>query len=156
MITWKEEINIDADIETVWDLFKDENITRIMPQVEEHALIEKEESEVGARHRQTYREGKRTETYIVTTKAYEDETDHKKKEVAFTIGRAFDIRTCYTFRKERENETTLIYEGTNEGANILGKMMLMFVREKSNKKIVHEFLKRVKTEAEREVENVRS
>lgn len=155
MITWKEEITVEANIETVWDLFKDENITRIMPQVEEHALIEKEETEVGARHRQTYREGKKAETYIVTTTAYEDEPDHKKKEVAFTISRAFDIRTCYTFRKESEHETTLIYEGTNEGANILGKMMLIFATEKSNKKVVHEFLERVKTEAEREEENVR-
>ncbi|WP_233129718.1 MULTISPECIES: SRPBCC family protein [Salimicrobium] len=156
MITWSEEITIDANIETVWELFKDKNITRIMPQVEEHALIEKEENEVGARHRQTYREGKRTETYIVTTTACEDREEHKLKEVTFTVGRAFDIKTSYTFQKLTENRTRLIYEGTNEGASVLGKIMLKIVRDKSNRKVVHDFLERVREEAEQEEENVRS
>ncbi|SDJ43749.1 SRPBCC family protein [Salimicrobium halophilum] len=156
MITWKEEIMIEADIDTVWGLFKDEHIKRIMPQVEEHALIEKEEHEVGARHRQTYREGKRTETYIVTTTAYENTEEYRKKEVTFTVGRAFDIRTSYEFHKIGEEETKLVYEGTNEGVNILGKVMLKFATEKNNKKVVREFLERVKEEAEKEKTDVHS
>ncbi|WP_347861214.1 SRPBCC family protein [Salimicrobium sp. PL1-032A] len=156
MITWNEEITIEADIETVWGLFKDENIRRIMPQVEDHVLIEKEEDEVGARHRQTYREGKRKEVYIVTTTAYEDREEFKKKEVAFTLGRSFDIRTCYEFYKTADNGTRLVYEGTNEGANTIGKLMLKFATDKSNRTVVQDFLKRVKEEAEKEASDVHS
>ncbi|MGG7619149.1 hypothetical protein [Bacillus coreaensis] len=58
MIQWKEEKVIPTNIEKVWNLFSDKNIKRIMPKVEEHILIEKSETEAGAKHRQTYREGK--------------------------------------------------------------------------------------------------
>ena len=63
MIQWKEEIMIERNIEKVWILFSDQHIKKIMPKVEEHTLIEKREDEAGAKHRQTYREGKRLETY---------------------------------------------------------------------------------------------
>ena len=51
-----------------------------MPKVEEHTLIEKTEGEVGAKHQQKYREGKRVETYIVETTQYENTNNKKRKQ----------------------------------------------------------------------------
>ncbi|MCA0987427.1 SRPBCC family protein [Guptibacillus algicola] len=147
MIQWKEEIMIDANIEKVWSLFSDENIKRIMPKVEEHHLIEKKEDEVGAKHKQTYREGKRLETYIVETLAYEDRADKKQKKISFVLGKAFEITLTFTLLKEDDTRTTFIYEGQNKGVNFVGRAMLKLGNEKSNHKVVKEFMDRVNDEA---------
>ena len=147
MIQWKEEINIEANIEKVWSLFSDENIKRIMPKVEEHTIIEKREDEVGAKHRQTYREGKRVETYIVDTLIYENLSDKKQKQLQFVLGKAFEITLTYTFLKIDETTTNFIYEGQNKGVNFVGRAMLKLGSEKSNKLIVQEFSEKVKLEA---------
>jgi len=147
VIQWKEEINIEANIEKVWSLFSDENIKRIMPKVEEHTIIEKREDEVGAKHRQTYREGKRVETYIVDTLIYENLSDKKQKQLQFVLGKAFEITLTYTFLKIDETTTNFIYEGQNKGVNFVGRAMLKLGSEKSNKLIVQEFSEKVKLEA---------
>jgi len=95
VIQWKEETIIVTDIEKVWSLFSDKNINKIMPKVEVHTLIEKKEVEVGAKHQQTYREGKRLETYIVETLAYEDLTEKKQKQINFVLGKAFEITLTF-------------------------------------------------------------
>ena len=149
MIEWKEKILIDAPIEDVWSLFADRNIQTIMPKVEEHTLIEKQEHEVGGKHRQSYREGKRVETYIVETLAYENEEDKKHKQISFVLGKAFEISLSFTLLKEGENQTKFIYEGQNKGVNFVGRAMLKLGNEKNNKKVVDEFLHRVEQEAVR-------
>ncbi|MDQ0483861.1 SRPBCC family protein [Guptibacillus hwajinpoensis] len=147
MIQWKEEIIIEANIEKVWSLFSDENIKRIMPKVEEHHLIEKREDEVGAKHKQTYREGKRLETYIVETLAYEDLLDKKLKKISFVLGKAFEITLTFTLLKIDDTHTKFIYEGQNKGVNFVGRAMLKLGSEKSNLKVVNEFMERVNKEA---------
>lgn len=147
MIQWKEEIIIDENIEKVRSLFLDKNIKKIMPKVEDHTLIEKSETEVGAKHRQSYREGKRVETYIVETKAYEDHEDKKHKEISFILGKAFEITLSFTLHKINETQTRFIYEGSNKGANFVGRAMLKLSGGKGNNAVVHEFLQRVKEEA---------
>ncbi|WP_394173438.1 SRPBCC family protein [Guptibacillus hwajinpoensis] len=147
MIQWKEEIIIEANIEKVWSLFSDENIKRIMPKVEEHHLIEKREDEVGAKHKQTYREGKRLETYIVETLAYEDLVDKKLKKISFVLGKAFEITLTFTLLKIDDTHTKFIYEGQNKGVNFVGRAMLKLGSEKSNLKVVNEFMERVNKEA---------
>ncbi len=147
MIHWKEEKVIDAPIETVWTLFSDQNIKAIMPKVEEHVLIEKEEHEVGAKHRQTYREGKRLETYIVETLAFEDTENKKLKKISFVLGKAFRIQLCFTFEKLNDLQTKFTYEGQNEGVNFVGRAMLKLSRQKDQMNVVQEFLDRVEQEA---------
>ncbi|AYA76234.1 SRPBCC family protein [Bacillus sp. Y1] len=147
MIQWKEEKVIPANIETVWSLFSDKNIKRIMPKVEEHILIEKSETEAGAKHRQTYREGKRLETYIVDTLIYEDREEEKKKQIQFVLGKAFEVTLTFTLIKVDESHTRLIYEGENKGVNFVGRAMLKLAGKKSNLDVVMEFLERVKAEA---------
>ncbi|TFE00521.1 SRPBCC family protein [Jeotgalibacillus salarius] len=149
MITWKEEILIDANIEHVWDLFTDKNIKRIMPKVMSHELVEGEETEAGAKHQQTYSEGKRVETYTVHTLAYEDHENEKFKKISFVLGKAFDITFSFRLLKESEQQTRLIYEGVNKGANFVGKAMMKLAGKKQDNKVVFEFLERVKSEAER-------
>lgn len=147
MIQWKEETIIAADIEKVWSMFSDENIKRIMPKVEEHTLIEKKEDEVGAKHRQTYREGKRLETYIVETVAYEDLAEKKHKKISFVLGKAFEITLNFTLLKIDNTQTKFIYEGQNKGVNFVGRSMLKLGSDKSNNKVVIEFMGKVKEEA---------
>ncbi|GGF13716.1 hypothetical protein GCM10010954_10580 [Halobacillus andaensis] len=150
MIEWKEEKVIETNIENVWELFLDENIKRIMPKVEEHALIEKSEDEPGAKHRQTYREGKRLETYIVDTLAYENKEGEKYKKVSFIIGKAFEITVSYHLIKLDDNRTKLIYEGQNQGVNFVGRAMLKLANKKGNHDVVAEFMDRVEQEALRQ------
>ena len=148
MIQWKEEIIINKNIEDVWNLFRDKNIKRIMPKVEEHKLIEKKEHEVDAKHEQTYREGKRVETYIVETLAYEELVERKHKQIRFVIGKAFEVTLSFTLLQNSNTQTKFTYEGTNKGVNFVGRAMLKLGNEKSNYKVVEEFLHRVKNVAE--------
>ncbi|MCP3740160.1 SRPBCC family protein [Rossellomorea sp. BNER] len=147
MIQWKEEIIIEANIEKVWELFFDKNIKKIMPKVEEHTLIEKKEGEVGARHEQKYREGKRVETYIVETLAYKDGEDEKQKQISFVLGKAFEINLTFTLHKIDETHTKFIYEGQNRGVNFVGRAMLKLGGKKSNQNVVQEFMQQVQKEA---------
>ncbi|MBF0707888.1 SRPBCC family protein [Alkalihalobacillus hwajinpoensis] len=147
MISWKEEKVIRVPIETVWDLFRDENIQTIMPKVEEHVLMELEEDQVGAKHRQTYREGKRLETYMVETIAYEDREEYKEKRISFVLGKAFEISLGFILEKVSESETKFIYEGQNKGVNFVGRAMLKLSRQKDQMNVVQEFMDRVESEA---------
>lgn len=147
MIQWKEETIIEANIEQVWELFLDKNIKKIMPKVEEHTLIEKAEGEVGAKHQQKYREGKRVETYIVDTLAYENKPEKKLKQISFVLGKAFDINLKFILEKLDDGNTKFIYEGQNKGVNFVGRAMLKLGSEKSNNKVVQEFMEKVKQEA---------
>ncbi|MFP7298781.1 SRPBCC family protein [Neobacillus niacini] len=147
MIQWKEETIIEVNIEKVWSLFFDKNIKKIMPKVEEHTLIEKTEAEAGAKHQQKYREGKRVETYIVETLAFDDTPDKKHKQISFVLGKAFKITLGFTLEKIDEQHTKFIYEGINEGVNFVGRAMLKLGSEKSNNIVVKEFMERVEQEA---------
>ncbi|WP_226529411.1 SRPBCC family protein [Metabacillus niabensis] len=147
MIQWKEEIIINKSIEQVWSLFLDENIKKIMPKVEEHILIEKKEHEVGAKHQQKYREGKRVETYIVETLAYDNTEDKKKKQIRFVLGKAFEISLTFILLKVDGETTKFIYEGYNKGVNFIGRAMMKLSSQKSNHDVVQEFLQRVQKEA---------
>jgi hypothetical protein len=147
MIQWKEETIIEANIEQVWDLFLDKNIKKIMPKVEEHTLIAKTEGEVGAKHQQKYREGKRVETYIVETLAHENKPEKKLKKITFVLGKAFEITFSFTLEKMDNRNTKFIYEGQNKGVNFVGRAMLKLGSEKSNRQVVQEFMDKVKTEA---------
>jgi len=147
MIQWKEERVIPVHIEKLWELFLDKNITKTMPKVEEHILIEKTEGEVGAKHQQKYREGKRVETYIVETLAYEDRADKKLKQISFVLGKAFEINLTFELHKIDETHTKYIYAGYNKGVNFVGRAMLKLGSEKANQKVVQEYMDRVETEA---------
>ena len=147
MIKWCEESVIKSNIEKVWSLFLDRNIHKIMDKVEDHVLIEKQENEVGAKHRQSYREGKRVETYIVETLAYEDLSDKKHKQISFVLGKAFEITFSFTLESIDDNHTKFIYEGQNKGVNFVGRAMMKLGSEKSNDKVVQEFMEKVNREA---------
>ena len=147
MIQWKEDIIIETNIEKVWSLFLDKNIQKIMPKVEEHILIEKNENEIGAKHQQSYREGKRVETYIVNTLDYEDTETSKKKQISFVLANAFETNLIFKLEKIDENHTKFIYEGSNKGVNFVGRAMLKLGNKKGAMKVVDDFLQRVKQEA---------
>lgn len=102
---------------------------------------------MGAKHLQSYREGKRLETYIVETLKYEDLEDKKQKQISFDLGKAFEITLTLTLLKIDDTHTKFIYEGQNKGVNFVGRAMLKLGSEKSNNKVVQEFMQKVEQEA---------
>ncbi|MDQ0063779.1 SRPBCC family protein [Paenibacillus harenae] len=153
MITWSKEIQIPANIETVWRLFDLDQIQRIMPNVIEHKPIDLKEGVVGSTYLQTYQEGKRRETYTVTEIEYEDTDRLKHKKMAFVLAKAFNIQAGYTLKKEGENLTTFIYSGQNEGINFLGRSLLKLGGSKNNNKVVDDFVDLVRSEAVKDASN---
>lgn len=147
MVKWKEEIIIDAPIEQVWQLFMDRNIKRIMPKVEEHLLLEKEDDTLGAKHSQSYYAGSQLESYLVETTAFEDTPEHKHKSVKFLMSGMFEVEYRYTLEKMGENQTKFHYEGSNKGANMTAKAMLLAGSKRKREETVRAFMQRVKIEA---------
>lgn len=153
MIEWKQKRVIDANIEKVWELFKDDNIQRIMPKLEKHQLVEKRQDEVGAKHQQTYRQGSRLETYIVETVAYQDTPDEKVKQLHFVLANLFEIDLQFRLQKISEQQTRFVYEGSNRGTNLVGRTMLKMGGTKSNMETVNEFMDLVDKEAMKKEKN---
>lgn len=147
MVKWKEEIIIDAPIEQVWQLFMDRNIKRIMPKVEEHLLLEKEDNTLGAKHSQSYYAGSQLESYLVETTAFEDTPERKHKAVKFLMSGMFEVEYRYTLEKMGENQTKFHYEGSNKGANMTAKAMLLAGSKRKREETVRAFMERVKIEA---------
>ncbi|MGP4069972.1 SRPBCC family protein [Halobacillus sp. B29] len=147
---WKEERTIEANIETVWNLFREENMLVIMPKVIENEPVHIEEGGVGSKYRQKYQEGKRVETYIVETVGYEDTDEKKFKQLNFTLAKAFDITFSFTLEKVTESTTRFIYEGNNRGVNFVGRAFMKLGSKKNNQKVVNDFKDRVEEEALKE------
>ncbi|ANU28513.1 SRPBCC family protein [Planococcus versutus] len=147
MIKWKEEMTIEANIEQVWSLFKDEQIKKLMPKIEEHILLENKNDSVGAKHAQSYHEGNQLQTYIVETVGYEDSPTKKRKQTQFEMGQSFDVFYSFTLLKEEEYRTKFIYEGSNKGKGLMGKAMLLSGSKKTRHQTIITFMERVKDEA---------
>ena len=152
MITWHEEVLIAANIEKVWHLFDLDQMQRVMPQIVETTVLEKKEGVVGSTYQQVYREGKRTETYIVTDLEHEETATKKHNKSGFTLANMIEVETSITLIKIAENETKLIYSGQNKGLNFLGKLFMKLSSTKKNQQVVDGFLERVKTEALKEAD----
>ena len=70
MFTWREERQLDIPIEEACHLFDHTRLQRLIPNVVQHEVIERKPGIVGSTYRQTYMQGNRLETYIVTDLAY--------------------------------------------------------------------------------------
>ncbi|MDN7246959.1 SRPBCC family protein [Planococcus shenhongbingii] len=147
MVKWKEQRVIPANIETVWNLFSDKNIKRLMPKIEDHILLENNDDEAGAKHAQSYYEGKQLQNYIVETIAYEDLPERKYRHTSFTMSQLFQVAYYYTLEKVSEEETLFIYEGTQKGLTLTAKAMLLSGSKAKRNETVQAFMDRVETEA---------
>ncbi|TQR21215.1 SRPBCC family protein [Psychrobacillus vulpis] len=147
MQTWHKEIQIPAPIETVWNLFQLDQIQRIMPNVVEHKPLEIKEGVVGSTYQQTYKEGKRTETYIVTDIEHENTPNKKHNKIEFSLAKVFKIQAAFTLIKVDDQTTTFIYTGQNEGINLMGRILTKLATKKQNEKVVNGFVELVRTEA---------
>ncbi|KYG90900.1 hypothetical protein A0U40_17215 [[Bacillus] sp. KCTC 13219] len=146
MKTWTRTININAPIESIWQLLNGSlsDLQKIMPQVIENKPIKITEEVVGSVYRQKYKEGKRIEEYDVKTLNYTNELDKKILKVGFTLANMFEITAYYELNKINETETSFTYTVTNNSLKWFGKLFLLFASDK----IVVEFLERVKKVAE--------
>lgn len=148
MKQWTKEIEIDAPIEQIWELFDGsvEKMQKIMPQVIEHTPVKVTENGVGTVYRQKYKEGKRIEEYDVETLEYLNTADHKKLKVGFNLANIFEITAFYELKKMNEHKTLFRYTVTNRPLKAIFKLFLFF----ANDKVVVQFLNRVKEVAEAE------
>ncbi|WP_233569541.1 SRPBCC family protein [Planomicrobium sp. Y74] len=146
---WKEEMMIKQPIEKVWQLFLDENAKILYPKLEDHVLVENENNETGAKHAQSYMEGKQLQTYIVETKLFEDTPNKKVRHTQFEMNGLFEIDYIFTLDKKGEDLTLFTYEGTQKGLTVTGKAMLMAGSKKRRNETVHDFMQRVETKAEK-------
>ncbi|WP_233786239.1 SRPBCC family protein [Planococcus halotolerans] len=146
---WKEEMMIKQPIEKVWQLFLDENAKILYPKLEDHVLVENENNETGAKHAQSYMEGKQLQTYIVETKLFEDTPNKKVRHTQFEMNGLFEIDYIFTLDKKGEDLTLFTYEGTQKGLTVTGKAMLMAGSKKRRNETVRDFMQRVETKAEK-------
>lgn len=151
MIHWREERIIPVNIEKIWRMFQLDQIQRIMPNVVEMKVLEQKEGVVGSTYLQSYKEGKRVETYVVEDLAHEDTESRKHHRIGFTLAKAFQIEAAYTLIKQDEGHTRFIYEGHNKGINFLGKVLLKMGGQKNNEKVVTDFMELVEKEALKEL-----
>ncbi|RAZ76784.1 SRPBCC family protein [Planococcus halotolerans] len=149
MVKWKEEMMIKQPIEKVWQLFLDENAKILYPKLEDHVLVENENNETGAKHAQSYMEGKQLQTYIVETKLFEDTPNKKVRHTQFEMNGLFEIDYIFTLDKKGEDLTLFTYEGTQKGLTVTGKAMLMAGSKKRRNETVRDFMQRVETKAEK-------
>ncbi|WP_372869179.1 SRPBCC family protein [Planomicrobium okeanokoites] len=146
---WKEEMMIKQPIEKVWQLFLDENAKILYPKLEDHVLVENENNETGAKHAQSYMEGKQLQTYIVETKRFEDTPNRKVRHTRFEMNGLFEVIYVFTLDKKGENLTLFTYEGTQKGLTVTGKAMLLAGSKKRRNETVIDFMQRVETKAEK-------
>ncbi len=140
---------IKQPIEKVWQLFLDENAKILYPKLEDHVLVENENNETGAKHAQSYMEGKQLQTYIVETKLFEDTPNKKVRHTQFEMNGLFEIDYIFTLDKKGEDLTLFTYEGTQKGLTVTGKAMLMAGSKKRRNETVRDFMQRVETKAEK-------
>ncbi|SDN99878.1 hypothetical protein [Alkalicoccus daliensis] len=135
---WREETLIPTHIEVVWEVFQDKNSAKLDPSVTAHTLIEGKEDSIGAKHVQTYVEGKKKITAVVETVLYKDEPNRKIKEIIYKEEHAFSTKLRFELIKLNENETQLIFEGNKEPVNLKGKLKMKFTaRRESDRSIQH-------------------
>ncbi|WP_203247106.1 SRPBCC family protein [Sporosarcina beigongshangi] len=148
MKKWTSEVEINASIEKVWQLFDGslENMQKIMPKVVENKPVTITEEKVGSIYLQQYQEGKRVMEYEVKTLEYSDSADAKKMKAGFTLANMFDITARYELTKIDNTTTLFTYTTTNRPLKWFVKLFLLF----GNDKVVVEFVQRVKKVAESE------
>jgi len=146
MKKWTKEIEINAPIEQVWELFNGslENMQKIMPQVIMNTPIKLTENQIGSIYRQQYKERNRIQEYDVETLDYIDSPAHKCLQVGFSLAKMFEITAFYELFKVSDHTTKFKYIVTNQALGVLGQLFLAF----STDKIVIKFVEKVKEVSE--------
>lgn len=142
-MAWNKTITINANIETVWTLFNEENYKKIMPQVVSHELVSEDIEAKTKVYEEVYREGRREETYLLTEIIIENSEVVKHKTFNFTISNMIYSEGSFLLEKIDKDNTKFTYSGFNEGMNVFIKIMLKFVSKKNDDKVVDEFLERL-------------
>ncbi|ALS78707.1 MULTISPECIES: SRPBCC family protein [Planococcus] len=143
MIQWNEQRIIAAPIDQVWALFSDEQLQRIMPQLEKHQLIEGSPNRVGSKYAQQNRIAGRLVSYVMEITAYTDLPEQKRKDIHFVAAGLFEITLSFALSRLDAERTLFVYSGSNKGANVIGKTLLKIDPHDSSKQQVDELLARV-------------
>lgn len=147
MVKWRQERTINEPIDKVWQLFSDKEIKRLFPKVEEHQLLEGEEDSVGAKHAQSYTEGKQLQHYMIETTVFDDTPERKVRETQFTMSQLFEVTYRYIVERVNNTTTRFIYEGRQKGVNLTAKTMLLTGSKARRQETINAFMHRVEVEA---------
>ncbi|QCR32717.1 SRPBCC family protein [Lysinibacillus sp. SGAir0095] len=146
MKSWSKDIEINVQIEEVWQLLNGdlEEIQKIMPQVVAQEPIKITSEKVGSIYLQKYREGSRVQEYEVETLEYIDDENNKKLKVGFTLANMFEITAQYELKGIDSDRTYFKYTTTNTPL----KWFLKPLVKLGSDKVVIQFVERVKKVAE--------
>ena len=145
---WTNNIIINTTIENVWTvLTTEEYSSQTMPNVVESKLIE-DKGDVKI-YQDTYKEGNRAETYLLTLTTLSNTNTHKKQQFEFTIANMIATKGTYELEAIDENTTSFTYSGENKGANFIGKIMMTLAKLFASDKESREYTERVKACAEK-------
>lgn len=139
---------INAPIETVWDILNSRADLKLLDEkIISSTLI----SDTGKTktYEETYAEGNKQETYIITVTTLRDD-DIKHQKFDFVIANSIKVTGEFKLTSNN-NTTTFTYSGTNSGVNILGKIMIFTMGIFQSKKLNEEFVIKVKQLAESRV-----
>ncbi|WP_142830048.1 SRPBCC family protein [Planococcus soli] len=148
MVQWSEKRIIHAPIDKVWDLFSDEQLQLIMPQLEKHQLVEGPPNQVGSKYAQQNRMGQRVVSYVMEITAYEDSPQQKRKDIGFVAAGLFQVSLSFVLSRIDEEKTLFVYSGSNRGANLVGRTLLKLDQQNSSQQEVEELMVRVAEAAE--------
>lgn len=142
MKVWEMTKVIAAPIESVWNVIdgSEENLKKLDPKIVSQETILETDERIGSRYRQTYREGKREETYEVVVTDYFETDDEKMFAIAFTIAKMFEVGVYYKLKKVSDSETEVHYKTTNNPLKFFAKLM-MFIMPGDNKILVDHLAK---------------
>lgn len=142
MKVWELTKVIEAPIETIWKVIdgSEENLKKLDPKIVNQDTILETEERIGSKYLQTYREGKREETYEVVVTDYFETDDEKMFAIAFTIANMFEVGVYYKLKKISEQETEVYYKTTNNPLKFFAKLM-MFIMPGGNKVLIDHLAK---------------
>lgn len=149
MKKWSEEIEINAPIEQVWQLIDGpiEEMQKIMPNLIENEPITITDEMIGSVHRQSFKVGKRFQTFDIKTLQYKNNPEEKHITLSFIHGGLFEIITSYDVKEINEAKTHFRYTTATKPL----KWYLRFFMLLGSGKVAKQFVKHVKRVAEREV-----
>lgn len=150
MKKWKKDIEIDAPIHVVWQLFAGDmdDKKKVMPSLFELETIKETESKIGSIYKQVFKSGSRFQFFEVEILDYQDNDKDKFLEEQFVHGNLFQITTSYSFKQLAEGKTKFTYATETKPLKWYLRLFMLL----NSGRAAGSFVNYVKKVAEREAE----
>lgn len=148
MKKWKKDVEIDAPIDVVWQLFAGdiEDKQKVMPSLFELEKIKETEEEIGSIYKQVFKSGSRFQFFEVNILDYQDNNKEKFLEEQFVHGKMFQITTSYRFKQLADGKTLFTYATETKPLKWYLRLFMLL----NSGRAAGSFVNHVKNVAERE------